>query len=441
VLGLLLGLVCLLGPASGAAAQSTDAGAPSTPSPAQVAAEQAARTAQPSPAPSAGGTPAPSTGDGAGGSGHDGGGAGCFLGICDPGSWLQGVVNTIVGKFLTDLVSGITSAVASFFESLNFITRTPRELSYEQDSVVKYEGAMRAVSYGLLAVVGMVTGFNLLWRPALGMSVPGATQILPRLVLGGILISTAHDWTRLAIDVNNAACDLVVSGTLPSTLTELVWSSMAPMLLLAFLVRAVLLVLLVLQLLMRLALVDILLVLAPLAALLWILPQTQGWASLWAQRFVSTVFAQFVQMLALSLGINLVTGLPTGGAAALIQPLLGIAVLAVGLKIPGLMGGGWPAATCSAPSPARPPARRSGWAPGVCSAWPCGPDGQRGRSRRRWRHPGPPRPPSCRCRCRPAWPSAADTGRRCCRCRWGTRSRPARGCAHRGRPCGHQPGG
>ncbi|MBV9354305.1 MAG: hypothetical protein JO023_02140, partial [Chloroflexi bacterium] len=315
------------------AAQSTDNGTPSTPSPDQVTAEQAARTAQPSPAPGPTGTPAPSNGTGASG------GGGCFLGICDPGTWLQGVVNTIVGNFLKDLTSGVTSAVASFFASLNFITRTPPELSYQQDYVLKYEGAMRAVSFGLLAVVGMVTGFNLLWQPALGMSAPGATQILPRLVLGGILIATAHDWTKLAIDVNNAACDLVVGGTLPSTLTELVWSSMEPMLLLAFLVRAVLLVLLVLQLLMRLALVDILVVLAPLAALLWILPQTQGWAGLWAQRFVSTVFAQFVQMLALSLGISLVTGLPTGGAAALIQPLLGIAVLAVGLKIPSLMGG------------------------------------------------------------------------------------------------------
>jgi hypothetical protein len=56
--------------------------------------------------------------------------------------------------------------------------------------------------------------------------------------------------------------------------------------------------------------------------------------------FVSTVFAQFAQMLALSLGFTLTTSLPTGGASALFQPLLGIAVLAVGLKIPGLMGGG-----------------------------------------------------------------------------------------------------
>ena len=114
---------------------------------------------------------------------------------------------------------------------------------------------------------------------------------------------------------------------------------MQPMLLLAFLIRAVLLVLLVLQLLMRLALLDILLVLAPLAAALWILPQTQAWASLWGRLFVGTAFGQFVQMLALSLGLDLLTKLPTNGAAALLQPLLGIAVLAVGLKIPGLMGG------------------------------------------------------------------------------------------------------
>jgi hypothetical protein len=80
------------------------------------------------------------------------------------------------------------------------------------------------------------------------LAVSGATQILPRLVLGVILITTAHDWSRLAIDVNNnAACDLVVGETLPQSLTELAWSSMEPMMLLAFLIRAVLLVLLVLH--------------------------------------------------------------------------------------------------------------------------------------------------------------------------------------------------
>src|SRR6266571_3233153 len=91
---------------------------------------------------------------------------------------------------------------------------------------------------------------------------------------------------------------------------------------------------------MRLALVDTLLILAPLAALCWILPQTHGWGKLWGTLFVGTVFAQAVQVLALRLGFNLATGMPPATGAGLIQPLLGIAVLAVVLKIPGLMRGG-----------------------------------------------------------------------------------------------------
>ena len=97
---------------------------------------------------------------------------------------------------------------------------------------------------------------------------------------------------------------------------------------------------LLIQQLMRLALVDVLLILAPLAALLWILPQSQAWGRLWGRLFVGTVFAQAVQVLTLRLGFSLATGLPPLSAAGLLQPLLGIAVLALAFKIPGLMGGG-----------------------------------------------------------------------------------------------------
>src|SRR5439155_13425511 len=98
--------------------------------------------------------------------------------------------------------------------------------------------------------------------------------------------------------------------------------------------------LLVLQQLMRLALVDVLVILAPLAALCWILPQTHGWGRLWGSLFVGTVFAQCVQVLALRMGFNMATSMPPLSAAGLVQPLLGIAVLALVLKIPGLMRGG-----------------------------------------------------------------------------------------------------
>jgi hypothetical protein len=110
--------------------------------------------------------------------------------------------------------------------------------------------------------------------------------------------------------------------------------------LLMILIAIIMAILLAVQQLMRLALVDALLILAPLAALLWILPQSQGWGRLWGRLFVGTVVAQAVQVLTLRLGFNLATEFPLLTAGGLLQPLLGIAVLALALKVPGLMGGG-----------------------------------------------------------------------------------------------------
>jgi hypothetical protein len=166
-------------------------------------------------------------------------------------------------------------------------------------------------------------------------------EVLPRLVLGGIPINTAGWWCRLAIDANNAACGVFGAPTIAdvvSTALRVAVNHMAGVLMV--LVVVVMAILLVIQQLMRLALVDVLLMLAPLAALLWILPQSQAWGRLWGRLFVGTVFAQAVQVLTLRLGFNLTTGLAPLTAAGLLQPLLGIAVLALALKVPGLMGGG-----------------------------------------------------------------------------------------------------
>ena len=90
--------------------------------------------------------------------------------------------------------------------------------------------------------------------------------------------------------------------------------------------------------LMRLALIDVLLVVAPLGLLCWVLPQTQGWARLWSATFFGAVFTQFVQVLALNMGGSLLTELvPMAPDAALLGIFLGVAVLALTLRIPGLM--------------------------------------------------------------------------------------------------------
>ena len=266
-------------------------------------------------------------------------GGGCFLGICDPGAWLRDLVPSIVADFLSGLITGLSNLTNSFFNDVNFITRTPETLTYRNELVRQFVGASQLLADGLLAVVTMVAGFNLMLRPYVGSTVTRVIELLPRLLLGGILINTAAWWCQLAIDVNNAACGVFGGGPPPNLVDAFVHTTL-PFVLLIGLIYGVLGGLLVLQQLMRLGLIDVLLILAPLAALCWILPQTQIWARRWSGLFSATVFAQMVLTLTLRLGFNLATDLPPLSAAGLLQPMLGIAVLALALKIPGLMGGG-----------------------------------------------------------------------------------------------------
>jgi hypothetical protein len=268
-----------------------------------------------------------------------GSGGGCFLGICDPGSWLRDLIPHVISDFLSGLITGLGNLVNAFFGDINFFTRTPEALTYRNELVRQFLAASQILANGLLAVVTLVAGFNVMLRPYFGSTFAGVLEFLPRLLLGGILINTAAWWCQLAIDVNNAACGVFGAGP-PANLADIINHFSMPFELLIGLIYIVMGLLLVLQQLMRLALIDVLLILAPLAAVCWILPQTQAWGRRWVGLFVGTVFAQMVLTLTLRLGFNLATDLPPLSAAGLLQPMLGIAVLALALKIPGLMGGG-----------------------------------------------------------------------------------------------------
>jgi Conjugal transfer protein TrbL len=282
-------------------------------------------------------TPAPTDASGS----SDGGG--CFLGvICqNPATWLQQTITSILTDFLSGVADDFGEAIVGFLNQVNFLTRTPENLSYSNDLVKQYASATQILANGLLAVVVVITGYNVVLRPYMGATYVGAREVLPRLLLGGILINTAGWWCRLAIDVNNATCGVFGAPNIAdmvSTMLRVILDPTHVSGLLMLLVATIMAILLLIQQLMRLALVDVLLILAPLAAVLWILPQSQAWGRLWGRLFIGTVFAQAVQVLTLRLGFNLTTDLPPLTASGLLQPLLGIAVLALVLKMPGLMG-------------------------------------------------------------------------------------------------------
>jgi hypothetical protein len=261
-----------------------------------------------------------------------------LLRLPDAGAWVADVFD----RALTGVLRGLSEALRRVVESvlgssLNFVTQTPPAGSYASPTVRGLWEDVRVVANAALALVALWGGLNLVLREHLGAPYHAAMELVPRLVLGALLVNTSLSWGQLAIDANNALCRVVGQAGLPAweragTGAQLFADALA---VLVYLVASLLLLL---QMLGRLALVDVLLVVSPLALLCWVLPQTQGWARLWSGLFFGAVFTQFVQVVTLKLGGALLTELtPMAPDAAFLALFLGVAVLALTLKVPGLM--------------------------------------------------------------------------------------------------------
>ncbi|MGD9893047.1 MAG: conjugal transfer protein TrbL family protein [Dehalococcoidia bacterium] len=256
----------------------------------------------------------------------------------DPKEWAADVFNQVLVTLLRGIADALRGAIGGVLDSsLNFITQTPAAGSYESPTVRSLWNVVRLIANAGLALVALWGGFNLIVREHLGSPYHEAMELFPRLVVGALLVNTSLAWGQLVIDASNTLCQAIGETNLPAweranTATQLLVDVIATVI---YFVTGLLLLL---QMLMRLALIDVLLVASPLGLLCWVLPQTQGWARLWSSTFFSTVFTQFVQVLALKLGGSLLTDLtPMAADSALLSIFLGVAVLVLTLKIPSLM--------------------------------------------------------------------------------------------------------
>ena len=97
------------------------------------------------------------------------------------------------------------------------------------------------------------------------------------------------------------------------------------------------------QMVLRLALIDILLALAPIALGLWILPHSAGWGRHWLRLFMTTVFQQAVQLIALALGFGFLREVAAIGAFEPVQDLvwkllLSLSFIYMATRVPSLLG-------------------------------------------------------------------------------------------------------
>ncbi len=238
----------------------------------------------------------------------------------------------------------------------DIFTGTPAGLTYDHEIVRQAWMAVWVVTSGALVVIVGWMGISLIVGDHLGRAQAGWRELVPRLALGLVAAAASLWWCALVIDIADAvsgfiAAELGVTAgdMLRSTLETLLRAvqvgsvGMALLLALIYLVYAFFVLYLVVQMVLRLALIDILLALAPIALGLWILPHTAGWGRHWLRLFMTTVFQQAIQLVALALGIGFLNQYAAIGGADAMQDLawkllMSLAFIYLATRVPSMLG-------------------------------------------------------------------------------------------------------
>ncbi len=238
----------------------------------------------------------------------------------------------------------------------DIITGTPPNLTYAHDLVQQAWTVVWAVTSAALVVILGWMGLSLIISDHVGRAQAGWREMVPRLVLGLVAAASSLWWCALVIDVADAVSGFIAislgvtpGDMLRSTLSTLLTAvqagsvGMALLLALLYLVYGFFVLYVIVQMVLRLALIDILLALAPIALGLWILPHTAGWGRHWLRLFMTTVFQQAVQLIALALGFGFLREFAAIAAFEPVQDLIwkllmSLAFVYMATRVPSLLG-------------------------------------------------------------------------------------------------------
>ncbi|MXY79654.1 MAG: hypothetical protein F4Y94_08220 [Chloroflexi bacterium] len=242
----------------------------------------------------------------------------------------------------------------------DIITGTPADLTYGHLLVQEAWLAVWVVTSAALAFIIGWIGLSLITQEPLGARQAGWRELIPRLVLGVVAAAASLWWCALVIDVAHAVSGFIavtldvtpsdlLRAPVETLLTAVEGGSVGLALLLAliYLIYAFFCIYLLVQMVLRLALIDLLLVLAPAAMGLWILPHSAGWSRHWLRLFVTTVFQQAVQLIALALGIGFLAELAPIGVFEPVRDLIwkllmSLAFIYLATRVPSMLGNSSP---------------------------------------------------------------------------------------------------
>ena len=238
----------------------------------------------------------------------------------------------------------------------DILTGTPPGLTYEHELVRQAWSVVWVIVGGSLAAILGWIGLTFIVGEQLGIKQAGWKEMVPRLLLGLVAAVSSLWWCALVIDVADAVSgfiavflDVTPGDLLRAPLNTFLVTvnvgsvGMGLLVALLYLVYGFFVLYVLVQMVLRLALIDILLVLAPVALGLWILPHTAGWGRHWLKLFMTTVFQQAVQLVALALGFGFLEEVAAIQAYEPVQDLvwkllLSVAFVYMATRIPSLLG-------------------------------------------------------------------------------------------------------
>ncbi len=261
----------------------------------------------------------------------------------EPVKWLWELVSAAVQGSAGQVTEIFTHFLFSTQDVLDGCTQLWWRLDdqcrpFTEDSVIEhFQPSAVYLADAALAAVVIWGSYHIMFGH--GMRTLYSVRILlPRLLLAILLANFTNVLLQAAIDVNNALCKVVLGIGIsfdPSSITGFRDLGSGPAL--SAIVVAALFAgygVLVVAYALRYSLLIVLAITAPLAALLFVLPDTHHYARKWGSLFVTTLFMQPLQLLILQIGLQLDLGTASWNPG---RHLFALATLLIAFKVPGAL--------------------------------------------------------------------------------------------------------
>ena len=264
-------------------------------------------------------------------------------------SRIEGYLNTLVhpnlvlASILQDTVGMLLKVWFSFVLTTTDVEPGDHVFTHNV-TILSFEPKIQVVADAGLVLVAIWAAYRIMWGHGLFTQYT-ARILLPRLFMAAVLINFALPLFQMTVDASNVlstvayslnqydnlntfAAQLSTNVTTAGTLEIITTAALAA----AFAALAI-------AYLIRYAILIVLAITAPLAALLFMLPETNHLSKMWITHFTTNLFMQPIQLFVMAIGF----GLEHDGLTP-IHHVFALASLLVVFKVPGAMGGGEKAA-------------------------------------------------------------------------------------------------